>query len=269
MLVLDNEGAYASSSRLLMLTPAQITRLEKTARDNGFEIVLPPTENWRAFASSQTTLSLWLTIDTDKRFYAAFTHANIASELAQFAPSEHPPLPIDAREVLMAPDVPALDKLLFRVFQLSKTLPDELLHDFEKKTANLPQNTEVERLVVQRVGQEIFRAGLRKYWQDRCAITGLAIVELLRASHIKPWAHCEKNAERLDVYNGLLLAPHYDAAFDKGFLTVQDDGELVYSPHLSESARNALGMTGSFYIVGLHPKHAKYLDWHRTKVFRK
>lgn len=124
-----------------MLTPAQTTRLEKTARDNGFEIVLPSADNWgdwRAFASSQTSLSLWLTADADKRFYVAFAHAGVAAELTHFAPSEHPPLPIDAREVLMTPDVPSLDKLLLRVFQLSKTLPDELLHHFEKQPADLP-----------------------------------------------------------------------------------------------------------------------------------
>jgi len=57
-------------------------------------------------------------------------------------------------------------------------------------------------------------------WEGRCAVTGLAVPELLRASHIKPWADCETDAERLDVYNGFLLAPHLDAAFDLGFITV-------------------------------------------------
>lgn len=60
---------------------------------------------------------------------------------------------------------------------------------------------------MQRVGQDIFRQGLMECWESRCAITGLAIPELLRASHIKPWADCATDAERLDVYNGLLLAP--------------------------------------------------------------
>ncbi|MDC0682621.1 HNH endonuclease signature motif containing protein [Sorangium atrum] len=50
-------------------------------------------------------------------------------------------------------------------------------------------------------------------------MTGLAVPALLRASHIKPWADCETDAERLDVYNGILLAPHLDAAFDRGFIT--------------------------------------------------
>ena len=51
-------------------------------------------------------------------------------------------------------------------------------------------------------------------------MTGLDVPELLRASHIKPWADCGTDAERLDVFNGLLLAPHLDAAFDAGFITI-------------------------------------------------
>src|SRR5205823_14686352 len=106
------------------------------------------------------------------------------------------------------------DRMVRRAFQLSRSLPDELLHVFEAKTAVLPRATEAERLVVQRVGQDIFRAGLLDYWQGRCAITGLAVTELLRASHMKPWAKCTTDAERLDVFNGFLLAPNLDAAFD-------------------------------------------------------
>lgn len=43
--------------------------------------------------------------------------------------------------------VPSLHRLLRRAFQLSKALPDELLHVFEKRTVNLPKSTEAERLV--------------------------------------------------------------------------------------------------------------------------
>ena len=39
---------------------------------------------------------------------------------------------------------------------------------------------------------------------------------MLRASHSVPWAACASDAERLDVHNGLLLAAHWDAAFDAG-----------------------------------------------------
>src|SRR5204863_6464648 len=115
--------------------------------------------------------------------------------------------------------------------------------------------TEVERLVVERVGQQIFRDGLLEYWQGRCAITGLAVPELLRASHIKAWAECASDAERLDVFNGLLLAPNLDAAFDKGFITVADDGEVVVSAALGTADRRALGVEALLRVGGLSEGH--------------
>ena len=54
-----------------------------------------------------------------------------------------------------------------------------------------------------------------RLWGGRCAVTGLDLPLLLRASHIKPWRDSD-NRERLDPYNGLLLSPSYDAAFDWG-----------------------------------------------------
>jgi putative restriction endonuclease len=58
-----------------------------------------------------------------------------------------------------------------------------------------------------------------EYWGGRCPITGLEQPELLRASHIKPWADCATDAERLDVFNGLLLGAHIDAAFDSALIS--------------------------------------------------
>lgn len=58
------------------------------------------------------------------------------------------------------------------------------------------------------------RVALLDFWQGRCCVTGLDVAELLRASHIKPWARCESDDERLDVFNGLLLSPTMDALFD-------------------------------------------------------
>ena len=56
---------------------------------------------------------------------------------------------------------------------------------------------------------------------------------LLRASHMKPWASCDTDAERLDVHNGLLLAAHLDAAFDAGLIGFEMDGSRVVSPALA------------------------------------
>jgi putative restriction endonuclease len=230
---------------------------------------LPRQDNWLAFASTQAPPRVWLSVTGDALFHAALSQQNVARALAGLAASVPVSLPEGASAVLSVGDVPALHRLLRRAFQLSRTLPDELYHAFQKNTASLPKTTEAERLVVQRVGQDLFRAGLLDYWEGRCAITGLCVRELLRASHIKPWAHCTTDAERLDVWNGLLLAPHLDAAFDAGFLTVTDDGEVLLSALLSPESRAQLGFTQPLRVHGLTAGHRAYLPWHRDKVFRR
>ena len=82
----------------------------------------------------------------------------------------------------------------------------ESLQRFREQSRTLPEVTEALRLVVQRIGQDLFRAAVVDYWQGRCGVTGLDVVPLLRASHIKPWSKCATDEERLDVFNGLLLA---------------------------------------------------------------
>ena len=121
---------------------------------------------------------------------------------------------------------------------------------------------------MERVGQQIFRDGLLEYWQGRCAITGLAVPELLRASHIKPWADCATDAERLDVFNGLLLAPNLDAAFDRGFITVAGNGEVLVSERLGDSDRRTLGLDTSLRVSSLDDNHQLYVRFHREWVFR-
>jgi putative restriction endonuclease len=133
----------------------------------------------------------------------------------------------------------------------------------------LPRSTEVERIIIQRVGQDIFRRGLLEYWDSRCAITGLAVPELLRASHVKPWADCGTDAERLDVFNGFLLAPNLDAVFDAGFITVGDAGEVLVSDLLAKEARGLLGLDQGMKVRGIADEHRGYILWHRSNVFRR
>jgi hypothetical protein len=245
------------------------TRLEKAAIDNGFDEELPRTRDWLAYASTHAPVSAWLTGSEDGRPVVALSRADVAGaldDLSAPAPIALPPGAVAARTVA---DVPALHRLLRRAFQLANSLPTALLHRFELQTAAMPRATEAERLVVQRVGQDIFRAGLMDYWEGRCAITGLDVQELLRASHIKPWANCETDAERLDVFNGLLLAPHLDAAFDRGFITVNPTGEVVISRDLTREARLALGIGELLRITRLLDGHRAYLQWHSAKVFRR
>ncbi|WP_044891136.1 HNH endonuclease [Myxococcus hansupus] len=251
----------------MTLSPLTQTRLEKAAMDNGFDRQLPQEGGWLVFASTQCSLRVWLDAFGDAVFLSAFSQHNVSRALGEYGTPMVAPMPKGAAGGRTVPDVPALHRLLRRAFQFSKALPNELLHTFEKQVAALPKTTEAERLVVQRVGQSLFRDGLLNLWEGCCAVTGLAVHSLLRASHIKPWADCESDAERLDVYNGFLLAPHLDAAFDRGFITVQDDGAIIVSAALDERARVILGLEHPLGVHGLADGHRSYLPWHRQRVF--
>lgn len=257
----------------MTIPAATATRLEKAATDNGFDRELPRVAaadgavEWLAFASTHCPLRIWLGVFGDAVFVVALSQQNVSRALGSYGTPMTAPLPQGATSGRTVTDIPALHRLVRRAFQLSKTLPDELLHAFEKQTASLPKSTEAERLVVQRIGQDLFRAGLIEYWEGRCAITGLSVVELLRASHIKPWAECESDAERLDVFNGLLLAPHLDAAFDTGLITVGDDGGVLVSQRINGEDRARLGLDRGLRLGSLTSAHRGYLSWHRERLF--
>ena len=114
------------------------------------------------------------------------------------------------------------------------------------------------------MGQDVFRERLLAYWQGRCPLTVILDRSLLRASHIKPWKDCESDEERLDIHNGLLLPALWDAAFDYGLVTFEDDGKPTFSKRLSGEAMAYLKWEKPIQFNDLH--RAK-LAWRRTQLF--
>lgn len=105
------------------------------------------------------------------------------------------------------------------------------------------QGTEREALIKIRIGQSKFRDGLIKYWDSKCSVTECVITRILIASHIKPWRDCIDDADaKLDVMNGLLLIPNLDALFDKGFISFDNNGQIIISPQLSNDDLKKLGV---------------------------
>lgn len=120
------------------------------------------------------------------------------------------------------------------------TQEKDLLSDLvDIDDSDLPA-TEKERLVAARIGQGKFRSDVISAWQigEACCLTGIAIPELLIASHIKPWRDSTPK-ERLDAANGLLLATHVDKLFDKHLLSFKQEGDdyvVVLNPRVRDVA---------------------------------
>jgi len=123
--------------------------------------------------------------------------------------------------------------------------------------------TEKSQMLKTRIGQGAFRQRLIAYWQG-CAVTHYQDCAMLVASHIKPWSACS-NSERLDHFNGLLLLPNLDKAFDSGFMTFEPTGAIKISPLLKSPS--SLGIHQQMGVK-LDSKHQSYLQFHRSEVFR-
>lgn len=124
--------------------------------------------------------------------------------------------------------------------------------------------TEKAAFIKARLGQGHFRGKLINYWKA-CSVSGFPDVNLLVASHIKPWAVSD-NVERTDVFNGLLLLPNLDRAFDLGYITFDDAGHIVISKALGNP--ELAGISKDMHIK-LVDRHKTYMDYHRQHVFAK
>ncbi|QYY33748.1 HNH endonuclease (plasmid) [Cupriavidus pinatubonensis] len=127
--------------------------------------------------------------------------------------------------------------------------------------------TTKQRLVDARLGQGRFRSQLEGHWDAACAVTGVRVRAILRASHIQPWA-ASNNEDRLDPHNGLLLVANLDALFDRGLISFADDGKLLIGKSLPDDAVRELGLTQLRLrddAKGDAARRAAFLRRHRAK----
>jgi hypothetical protein len=130
--------------------------------------------------------------------------------------------------------------------------------------ARTVNRTSREALIAARVGQGQFRADVLKRWQGRCGVTGSETLEIIRASHIKPWRQCT-NDERLDSHNGLPLTASLDALFDAGLISFDAVGKMLISELLRHQECVIHGLIGRQLSQKPSERTAKYLRYHREK----
>ena len=257
----------STTAIMLESPPGFVVREEahKAAYENGFRIALGLGDGWVGYRSTTARGDIWIgRAPGQGPWLLSISHPAVAAEIG-----------LSQSDVISGPGFatfafPTLNQLyqaLDRVYKLGVSLPEAPLDAFRKATSQLPRTTEAERLTVQRVGQNIFRQALLDYWGGRCPLTGITDPDLLRASHIVPWAECESDALRLDVHNGLLLSALWDAAFDSGRISFGDDGAVLRSPNLTDAAAAALNLDSVPRLQSLTDLHRANLARHRARHF--
>ncbi|KAA6182154.1 HNH endonuclease [Thiohalocapsa marina] len=242
----------------------QVALIAKSVYDCGFEHVTSETASGVTLASARHSAQIEVTL-AGNAFNVRVLEGNtlLVSELRRHFPANNNQFVCDNSKYLRL--------LLRRAAGLAQSLPNQAKLDFEsavasklKKLPDAIKGTEVEVMVRQRIGQQTFRAAMLDYWGEACAVTGIALPEVLRASHAKPWAACATDAERLDVFNGFLLSANLDALFDRFLITFDSEGRLLVSDSISKSDIESLGLNRPLRLRWLATEHACYLDYHRA-----
>lgn len=134
-------------------------------------------------------------------------------------------------------------------------------------------STEVKKMVKQRRHQSFFRKAVLGSYSHRCCVTGNPVTILLRASHIIPWSKSEEH--RLNPRNGLCLSATYDAAFDAGLISFDQNLRMLVSEELRdylpnpEIANSFLTHEGhSLEVPEKNLPNQEFLHYHRDKIFK-
>ena len=138
---------------------------------------------------------------------------------------------------------------------------------------DLPVGRERAVITTARANQAYFRNALLENYEPRCCVSGLAIAQLLVASHIKPWSEADPATERLTPENGLLLDALHDRAFDKGLMTIDYDLHVVISRKVpkDEAGQSLLWRYAGHRIEvpGKFKPRRDFIEYHNDVIFQR
>jgi len=120
---------------------------------------------------------------------------------------------------------------------------------------------------------EAFRKLILKTYAKRCAFTGFQWINgggraEVQAAHIKP---VEANGPD-SVRNGLALSGTVHWMFDRGLLSLEDNGRILVSNHINDvdGVKKLLlpDRIAALPRDAASQPHPHFLDWHRTERFK-
>lgn len=124
-------------------------------------------------------------------------------------------------------------------------------------------------LVRPRLGQGTFRVLVTDNYERRCAVTGEKALPVLDAVHILPVGQGGQH----QIDNGLLLRTDVHRLFDKGYVTVTQDGRFLVSRRLKDDFDNGepyMPFLGERIWMPGDPAgrpSQEALEWHADAVF--
>ncbi|MGJ4952510.1 HNH endonuclease [Bradyrhizobium sp. HKCCYLS20291] len=151
-----------------------------------------------------------------------------------------------------------------------------LVDGFEEDQAPLVSEQlrdRIQRLTSRVVRDRMFRKIVLRAYGERCAITGLKLINgggraEVNAAHIRP---VEANGPDL-VNNGLALSGTVHWMFDRGLIGLGDDLAILISRHVNDvdRIRGFINASGFAFAPdrAVDRPHPRFLQWHRSHCFK-
>jgi putative restriction endonuclease len=141
-------------------------------------------------------------------------------------------------------------------------------------SAGLDEQRERGEVLVSRVIRDrVFRRVVLRAYDERCAVTGLKLIDgggraEVEAAHIRP---VEANGPDI-INNGLALSGTAHWMFDRGLITLADDGQIMVSRQANDpdSIRSIINASGRAILPrrASEQPHPHFLRWHREQCFK-
>jgi len=160
--------------------------IEKVGRENGWENIIESHDTAVVFASARHQALVTVNSSNLGNLFFEVSSELIKQELIRSLLISS----LDNGGIIVS-DIHQLALFLHRTAELAQSLPNQAAHTYAERVKEtlertLSNGTEIERLVKQRVGQDTFREALMDYWAGACAVNGISLPAVLRASHAKP-----------------------------------------------------------------------------------
>lgn len=135
------------------------------------------------------------------------------------------------------------------------------------------ERSRISRYTSRIVRDRVFRKNVLRAYDERCALTGLKIINgggraEAEAAHIRP---VEANGPDI-VSNGLALSGTVHWMFDRGMIGLSDDLEILVSRQTNDPdrVRAMLNRTGRALLPvrAMDRPHPHFLQWHRETCFK-
>lgn len=166
----------APDLRLRSPHPLYRLELEQAAFNHGFRRPNGDADGWLWFRSDEGVPGEVALAsgsgDDGGPWFLAVEHAGVARSLElEFPRATFGPIPAAFTGAFAFAEQAEMRIALSRAFHLARSLPSFPLSQFEDEVRSLG-DTEIDRIVRQRIGQGVFRRALLDYW-GRCPLTGI------------------------------------------------------------------------------------------------